>query len=171
MQFEDLAGAINRYAKEGIRISKIQLSAALEAKSDPQGWQALRPFCEPVYLHQVVARSEVRSRLKSWNDLPEALNDLPSLPTYKQLRIHFHVPLFLEKARHLSSTASCLTPEFFQQLKEGVTQHLEIETYTFDVLPDGLRSGDVVESIVREYEWALARLKGAPPASSVAALL
>jgi len=160
LQFEDLNGAIKRYRKEGIRISKIQLSAALEAESNPQGWRALQPFCEPVYLHQVVSKTENRKskNKRSWNDLPKALADLPSLPACKRLRVHFHVPLFWETARHLGSTASCLTPEFFQQLKESVTQHLEIETYTFDVLPDKLRSGDVVDSIVREYEWVLSRI-------------
>ncbi len=32
--------------------------------------------------------------------------------------------------------------------------HLEIETYTWDVLPAELKAS-AVESIAREYEWAL----------------
>jgi hypothetical protein len=35
---------------------------------------------------------------------------------------------------------------------------LEIETYTFDVLPDDLRGDDVVKSIAREYSWVLSQL-------------
>ena len=35
-----------------------------------------------------------------------------------------------------------------------LTPHLEIETYTWDVLPPSTKP-DLTESIVREYEWAL----------------
>ena len=34
------------------------------------------------------------------------------------------------------------------------TTHLEIETYTWDVLPAGLKI-DLLRSIGREYEWVL----------------
>ena len=69
------------------------------------------------------------------------------------LRVHFHVPLFAG-----SSTATELTPGFFALVKSGITSHLEIETYTFSVLPAPLRSREMIESIVREYEWVLARI-------------
>ena len=39
------------------------------------------------------------------------------------------------------------------ELRTGATSHVEIETYTFDVLPKALHPGDVVKSIAREYEW------------------
>ncbi len=38
------------------------------------------------------------------------------------------------------------------------TRHLEIETYTWDVLPATLKI-DVSESITREYRWVLETLK------------
>jgi len=156
VQFEDLIGSFERYRSAGIRVSKIQLSAALEARSNPEGRRALKPFCEPVYLHQVKARS-ADGRLRGWDDLPDALEELPSFPEHDRLRVHFHTPLFWEGAGDLASTRSCLTPEFFRWIRQGVTRHLEIETYTFDVLPPDLRTSDITESIAREYQWVLGK--------------
>ena len=33
-----------------------------------------------------------------------------------------------------------------------------METYTWEVLPEELRTGDVVDQVVKEYEWTLAEL-------------
>jgi hypothetical protein len=38
-------------------------------------------------------------------------------------------------------------------------QHLEMETYTWEVLPPGLKSASVVEQLAREYDWTGARLR------------
>lgn len=159
LQFEDLADSLRRYTAEGIRISKIQISAALRASCDEASLQALRPFCEPVYLHQVKARRD-SGRIQSWNDLPEALDDLPRRKGIGEMRVHFHVPLFFKKRGPLSSTASTLTPEFFALVRKGVTEHLEIETYTFDVLPEKLRTDDVTQSIAEEFDWLLPKVIG-----------
>jgi hypothetical protein len=37
--------------------------------------------------------------------------------------------------------------------------HLEMETYTWEVLPPELRSRDVVDQLVAEYHWVLAELR------------
>ena len=159
VQFEDLQASIKAFRADGIRISKLQLSAALQVLNDRSRIEALHPFVEPVYLHQVKAKTR-HGALRSWNDLPEALHDVKDHPEYERLRIHFHVPLFWEGSTHLDTTAGGLDPAFFARLRDGITAHLEIETYTFDVLPPPLRSGDVVECLSREYAWVLARLGG-----------
>ena len=41
----------------------------------------------------------------------------------------------------------------------GVCPHLEMETYTWEVLPAALRAGRVEDQIAREYAWTLARLR------------
>lgn len=159
LQFEDLAESLRAYQKEGIRISKVQLSAALQAKSNDATWEALRAFNEPVYLHQVKGRSASGMRY-AWYDLSQALEELPDFSDVDDLRIHFHVPLFSTGSGPLSSTADVMTPEFFHLLRSGICPHLEIETYTFDVLPAEHHPGDVVRSIAREYSWVLNRLEG-----------
>ena len=36
--------------------------------------------------------------------------------------------------------------------------HIEMETYTWEVLPPELKNRNVAEQLVAEYEWTLARL-------------
>ena len=158
LQGEDLTESLRAYKAEGIRISKVQLSAALRAQSNAESWEALRSFCEPVYLHQVKGRA-ASGALFSWYDLPTALEELPGFPDVQELRVHFHVPLFFNGAGPLQSTVNTLTPDFFNELHRGITSHLEIETYTFDVLPPEVHPGDVVKSVAREYAWAMEHLE------------
>ncbi len=158
MQFEDVLTSYRTYVSEGIRISKVQLSAALRSPSNPETWNALRSFAEPIYLHQVKGMTASGSQV-AWYDLPEALEEIGSFPDINELRVHFHVPLFLQAAGSLRSTSSDLTPEFFRELRNGNCSHLEIETYTFDVLPAELNQSDVVQSIAKEYSWVLNRIE------------
>lgn len=159
LQYEDLVESWRAYRGAGIRISKVQLSAALHTESTPECWEALRRFVEPVYLHQVKGLAKSGARF-AWFDLPDALAELPRFSDVETLRVHFHVPLFFPGSGPLQSTAAELTPEFFHELRGGECSHLEIETYTFDVLPPELRTSDVVRSISREYSWVLQRLDG-----------
>ena len=158
IQFEDVTEALRRYRKEGIRVSKVQISAALKACPSPESLAALRAFDEPVYLHQVKARC-AHEKVRTWIDLPDALHEFPLVPDVEEMRVHFHVPLFFEGSGPLRSTATTLDAEFFSELISGATSHLEIETYTFDVLPQAMRQGGVVASIAREYEWVADKLK------------
>jgi hypothetical protein len=68
------------------------------------------------------------------------------------------VPLFFEGFGDLRSTQHLFTPRFAQLIAAGATAHLEIETYTYGVLPADLATGDLAESIAREYRWALSYL-------------
>lgn len=158
MQYEDVLTSYRTYVSEGIRISKVQLSAALRAPSTPETWHALRAFAEPIYLHQVKGMTHSGSQV-AWYDLPEALEEIGSFPDINELRVHFHVPLFFQASGSLESTSSDLTPEFFRELRSGHCSHLEIETYTFDVLPPELNQMDVVQSIAKEYSWVLNRIE------------
>jgi sugar phosphate isomerase/epimerase len=159
LQFEDLTDSMRMYQAEGIKISKVQISAALKAKASPEAWEALTPFAEGTYLHQVKARTTSGEKL-AWLDLPEALEELPSMGDVEEARVHFHVPLFFQGTGALQSTSDALTPEFFHLLREGVCSHLEIETYTFDVLPPEVHPGDIVKSVAREYSGVISKLGG-----------
>jgi sugar phosphate isomerase/epimerase len=152
LQFEDPVESLRAYRAEGIRISKVQLSAALMTGGSEDCWDALLPFAEGVYLHQVKART-ADGEIRSWTDLPIALADDDGRESVEEARVHFHVPLFFQGNGPLASTVSTLTPEFFRELRRGATSHVEIETYTFDVLPADIRPTDVVRSIAREFEW------------------
>ncbi len=150
VEFEEPAEAVRRLRAAGIRLSKVQLSAALRTGGDAESRTALERFCEPVYLHQVMAR-RADGTLDFYLDLPEAL---ASAEAYEEMRVHFHVPLFWKGDAVLGSTVSTMTPEFFREAAASGVEHFEIETYTYDVLPPELRAGGVVDSIVREFDWA-----------------
>ncbi len=149
LQFEDPAESLCRYEGAGIRVPKIQISSALLVHATDL--EALRPFAEPVYLHQVKART-ADGEILSWTDLPQALEEIPSTDA-KEVRVHFHVPLHFTGAGPLKSTGSLLTPEFLTYIARNPLTHLEIETYTWDVLPPALRSTSVEKSIAAEFLW------------------
>jgi hypothetical protein len=157
LQFENPYDALKAYRDAGIRISKIQLSAALAGPGVPETWDTLKTFAEPVYLHQVKARLP-DGGIASWYDLPTAIEEGPQMKEIEEVRVHFHVPLFASNFGTLSSTVGTLEPRFFHALRKGVTSNLEIETYTFDVLPPEFSPGDVVKSVAREFSWAMQEL-------------
>ena len=155
VEFEDLGETLTRLRDGGVRVGKIHLSAALRAKPTGEAVERLGEFCDPVYLHQVKARS-ADGAIRSYPDLPAAL--AAGGAADEEWRIHFHVPLFFGQFGALQSTSSLFTDAFIAAVTSGATEHLEIETYTFDVLPEDLRAADVTDSIAREYEWVLSRM-------------
>jgi len=149
MQVEDPAICIKRYLDENILISKIQLSAALEVSSSEITPQDLHPFDDGVYFHQITSASG-----KRWRDLPDWLTH----PDFEagDLRIHCHVPLDWSGNGKIRSTRHTLTEPFWKILNQLPDPHLEIETYTFDILPSEVqRSKTLGQSIIDEYAWVL----------------
>jgi len=157
VQFEELAGALERLQAAGVRLSKIQLSAAVDVPVKTENLEALSDFDEPVYLHQVRAQKR-DGNIAGWNDLPEALPALRKANDYERARVHFHVPLFWTGSGGLGSTADALTPGFWNAARDSGCEHFEIETYTFGVLPEQIRPERLPASIAREFAWVLERL-------------
>jgi len=153
--FDDPTDSIRRLNHAGILIPKVQLSAALRCTPTPEAMAQLHPFCDPIYLHQVKARSP-EGKITAYEDLSVAMDQHTPAAEW---RIHFHVPLFMSDDEALQSTSSLYTPQLARILTSGVTEHLEIETYTFDVLPQTLREKDVTASIAREFAWVRGMLK------------
>jgi hypothetical protein len=163
VEFEEPRAAIGALQKAGIKISKLHLSSALKTKPTAEARTALKKFSDDVYLHQVIARDENR-KLKFYRDLPDALSaDSKSKIKNSRLpewRIHFHVPLHAPAIPPFENTNDHLLG-VLDLLAENpkICSHLEMETYTWEVLPPELKSQSVVEQLAGEYEWTLARLK------------
>lgn len=160
VEFESAATALDRLAAAGIRLSKLHLSSALRVKPDAAGREALRAFVEPVYLHQVVVgcagTQEVRRR---YVDLPDALADATPARPDDEWRVHFHVPLhaapgapFGDTRDHLGAALDWLAAH------PGACTHLEMETYTWEVLPAALRQ-PIEDQLAHEYAWTLEALR------------
>jgi sugar phosphate isomerase/epimerase len=160
VEFESPRAALDRLAAAGIGVGRIQLSSALDVplpsdeRRRAQVLERLRPFADPVYLHQVVEQGA--RRLQRFPDLDDALA-ASSAGDDRRWRIHFHVPLFTGDYDGLSSTQAYVAEVLALARNGSVTSHLEIETYTWDVLPGALKI-DLLDSIEREYRWVLRTL-------------
>lgn len=158
VEFEDLPDSLRKLRQAGIPVAKVQISSALSLSPTPAARGQLGAFCDAVYLHQVKAKSDA-GRLIAYSDLPAALASAAG-PRGQEgpWRVHFHVPLYFEAMGELQSTSGLLKGEFARLLKAGASEHLEIETYTFAVLPPALRTRPVTESIIDEYRWVMGQL-------------
>ncbi len=162
VMYEDPAEAIRQFTQAGIRIGRAQISAALKAAipGDQAGRQALagqfRKFADSVYLHQVAARMP-DGTIAQFPDLPPALNTMETTQA-SEWRSHFHVPVFVHDYGLLQSTQDDIVTVLQRQRHEPFTRHLEVETYTWEVLPDDLKL-DLTASIRRELEWVLDQWK------------
>lgn len=156
--YEDPAAILDRYADLGIRIGKVQVSSALKVPlpDDPaarsETARALEPFAESTYLHQVLQRNRDGS-IVSYPDLPDALPHI-SDPQASKWRIHFHVPVFIDRYGAFESTQEDLRAVLRLIRERRLTPYLEIETYTWDVLPPSMKA-ELGESIAREFDWVL----------------
>ena len=156
LAFEDPVLSFRTLKEAGIRIGKVQLSSALLArftgKSNEAVWQSLEKFREPVYLHQVTALEE--NQVVVYPDLDPVLDKKPA---HKELRAHFHVPLFLENFGALQTAQEHLVMVIDQLVGQGLTNHLEIETYTWDVFPESMKNS-LTDTVVQEFNWVMRNL-------------
>ncbi len=163
VEYEDPVSVFPQLQAAGIGIGKIQLSAALQVKlpnDNTQGrrmlMERLRPFAESTYLHQVIER-HADGTLHHYPDLVSALPYLEKTQA-TEWRTHFHVPIFIRDYQILQSTQADIVTVLELLQENHVCQHLEIETYAWDVLPPQMKM-DLLASIQREYEWIVSNLK------------
>jgi hypothetical protein len=163
VEYEQPEPALQQLTAAGIQLSKVQLSSALriplaQTVADRQEiWQHLQPFAESTYLHQVIAQ-EATGELRHYPDLAVALPHLLQTSA-QEWRTHFHVPIFIRDYARFSSTQDHLTATLGYLQQHPYCSYLEIETYTWDVLPPEMKL-DVSTSIQREYEWVLSQFDG-----------
>ncbi len=162
VEYEEPAEALARFAEAGIHVGKVQISAALKVDlpEAPEARRALadrlRPFAESTYLHQVIER-RASGALHHYADLPDALEHLAHTEA-RTWRIHYHVPIFVGDYLGLQSTQDGIVETLRALPETSGCRHLEIETYTWDVLPEALKT-DLDASIEREYRWVLEHLQ------------
>lgn len=150
-----------RLMASGIKVGKIQVSSAIKAflpeKRSRRAAlaQSLRPFAEPTYLHQVIQRNK-SGRIRQYSDLHLALAEIQNRSA-TEWRINFRLPLFIEGYGEFASTQEHILQILALLRTKSFTRHLEIESYTWDVLPANLKR-PLRESIRREFEWVLSML-------------
>lgn len=155
--FEHVCDSLDRIWQAGIRIAKVQLSSALKlADVAANAETLLRPFDDGVYLHQTVEARD--GRLKRYVDLPEAFAALRRGDAGGEWRVHCHVPLFCASYGALQSTQEVLSDVLAVCRQREIAPHLEVETYTWSILPADLRNGDMSGDVARELTWVRSQL-------------
>ena len=153
LEYEEAADALGAFRAAGIRISKLHLSAALKLVPTAAAREQLAAFTEDVYLHQVVERLP-DGMLVRHRDQDVAL---ASDSGAEEWRIHFHIPLHSPDADWFTSTRDHIGG-VLDLLRDdpALCTHLEMETYTWEVLPEEMKNRDVVNQLAGEYDWTLA---------------
>jgi hypothetical protein len=162
VEYEEPHHAIALLQQHHIKLSKLHLSSALKLKPTPEALAELKAFADETYLHQVIARG-VDGKLTRYKDLDLAFNAQLSTP-HSQLpeewRVHFHIPLHSPPTEHFDNTTDHLLGLLdVLQADPHLCSHLEMETYTWGVMPAALKSRSVVDQLVSEYDWCLAQLR------------
>jgi sugar phosphate isomerase/epimerase len=161
VSFADPEATVAGIHDAGLSVVKVQASAALQV-DDPGGEAArvaLADFTEPRYLHQVRERTGDGDVVGA-DDIPQALTELPAQRAW---RVHFHVPLHARPAAPLSATTDVLRAAVaaVESEVDGELPHVEVETYTWSVLPETAGGGGdtaLIRGIAAELRWAAAQL-------------
>ena len=160
IEYENAKESLLLLKNNNIKISKIHLSSALKLKPNQQTVDSLKEYQDDVYLHQVIAKLQ-NGDLIRFKDLPDAIeNFLKSNCNDDEWRVHFHIPLhaspdslFDDTRDHIKDTLSVLSSD------PEMCKHLEMETYTWEVLPNSMQSNSVVDQLSLEYDWTLNSLR------------
>ncbi len=162
VEFEDVAESIASLDRAGLRINKVHITCALQVtqpSENPEAREALAHFVEPRYLHQTFARSRAGNVCRVL-DLTSELARTPS-PEFADAdcwRIHFHVPVDADRVGPLETTRADLKKALTAVAKLAYCPHLEVETYTWNVLP-GSKRPDLVTGLTGELSATKALLK------------
>ncbi len=158
VMFEDSFDSLTQLAGAGIPIGKIQISNALEVgfADIKRATDLLHRYAEPKYLHQVRSLDSSGKLLES-SDLELALHG--GIPTVDDWRIHFHVPLHRESLHDSSlKTTQCEVGGVFEFLSRHpeIRPDLEVETYSWHVLPEAYRpmnDDELIAGLCEELFW------------------
>jgi hypothetical protein len=153
VSFDKPAESLQELAAKNISIGKIQISSALRVDLRNQALErieALKQYEEPTYLHQVKALKKDGS-YDQFKDLSEALEQFKE-GVYDEWRVHFHVPLFLDSYGLLNSTQAEISETLSYHQSHNVTRMMEIETYTWGVLPAEYQE-NIETSVAREITY------------------
>jgi hypothetical protein len=155
--FEHIPTSLQKLVDASIPIFKLQEVAAMhipEVTEDAVA--ALAQYARTVYLTQTVEKKN--GRITKFLNVEDAFAAWKTDPGPREWRIHFHVPVFLEDLGAFRTTRFALEEALKFHKATPLSRQLEIETYTWDVLPDHLKTGDIVDYVCREIEWVKGEL-------------
>ena len=157
IEYENISQCLQKLVDAGIPIFKLQEAAAVHIPEVTQASvDALKRYSKTIYLTQTVEKKD--GKLTRFLNLEDAFAAWEKAPGPREWRTHFHVPVFLDDLGPFRTTRFAIEEALrFHKLKP-LSRQLEIETYTWDVLPDNLKTGDIVDYVCRELEWVRGQL-------------
>lgn len=168
--FEHVTKSIDQLVDADVRLNKIHITNAVELispASNSEGRRALETYVEPRYLHQTYARLS-EDNIVSRADL--TTEDLQRDPPDEFLnaeawRVHFHVPVYADELGPLKTTRLDLKAALQRVKLLKYAPHLEVETYTWPVMPgqeavsDNAELADQITSELRSAYDLLAEMQ------------
>jgi hypothetical protein len=158
VMFEPQLEVLDLYKNAGIEVGKVQISSAIHVPFDElddherlNAFRELKGFQEDRYLHQTHAQT---AGSHFYDDLSDAIKEFDGAPPPAAAwRVHFHVPIFLERFGLLQTTQAEVLDLLAVVQEKTSCHHFEVETYAWGVLPPELRAENLSLGIADELLW------------------
>ena len=157
VEYENISESLQKLVDAGIPIFKLQEAAALYMPEvNPGVIDVLTRYADTIYLTQTMEKKE--GQFNRFLNLEDAFAAWKKSSGPREWRTHIHVPVFLDDLGMFRTTRFAIEDALRYHKANPLSRQLEIETYTWDVLPASLKTGDVVDYVCRELEWVKGQL-------------
>jgi hypothetical protein len=157
VEYENISVSLQKLVDAGIPVFKLQEAAAIYVPEvNERAIDVLHRYAQTIYLTQTLEKKD--GKFTMFLNLEDAFAAWKSNPGPREWRTHIHVPVFLDDLGPFRTTRFAIEDALRFHKANPVSRQLEIETYTWDVLPDSLKTGDIVDYVCRELEWVEGQL-------------
>ena len=157
VEYENIAASLQKLTDAGIPIFKLQEAAALQVPDVTQSVvDTLKRYAQTIYLTQTLEKRD--GRINRFLNLDDAIAAFEKEPGPREWRVHIHVPVFLDDLGPFRTTRFAIEDALRFHKQKPLSRQLEIETYTWDMLPESLKTGDIVDYVCREIDWVRRQL-------------
>jgi hypothetical protein len=152
VEYEDITASLRKLVDAGVPVFKLQEAAALYVPEVNQAAvDTLKRYAKTIYLTQTLEKRD--GKITRYLNVDDAIAAYEKNPGPREWRTHIHVPVFLDDLGQFRTTRFAIAEALAFHKKTPLSRQLEIETYTWDMLPDSLKTGDIVDYVSREIEW------------------
>jgi hypothetical protein len=157
VEYENIAESLQKLTDAGVPIFKLQEAAALHVPEVTQVVvDTLKRYAKTIYLTQTMEKRD--GKINRFLNLDDAIAAFEKNPGPREWRVHIHVPVFLDDLGPFRTTRFAIEDALRFHKQKPLSRQLEIETYTWDMLPENLKTGDIIDYICREIEWVRGQL-------------
>jgi hypothetical protein len=157
VEYENISESLQKLVDAGIPVFKLQEAAALHIPEVTQPVvDTLKRYAKTIYLTQTLEKKD--GKITKFLNVDDAISAFEKNPGPREWRTHIHVPVFLDDLGQFRTTRFAIEDALRFHKSKPLSPHLEVETYTWDMLPESLKSGDIVDYICRELEWVRGQL-------------